>query len=127
MSIDTTKMTPVRQHVQPHSKNVRRVLKEMGQHEINTLNLRGQFTISGFREYEFTCECDVTYSGEILSTRGVYLPSLWLPMSEILSKGYSLIKVKKRIRRDVFTNVRGIVRIFLSGNKPIFIKKVNIV
>lgn len=111
----------------PHSKNIRTILRNSGQYLIERHNIKGNITIIGYREYDTHCECDVTFTGKFLNSRGRYFNAEWIDSNQISPQQYSLRKVRSLIRNSSNLTVKKILKFFTSGEKPIKIKKVDII
>ncbi len=111
----------------PHSKNIRQILRDSGQYRIDKHNIQGDIMIIGYREYDTYCECDLTFTGKFLNSRGRYFNADWVETSQISPTEYSLRKIRSLVRKSSSLTVNGLLKFFISEKKPIKIKKVNIV
>lgn len=100
----------------PESKAKRKLIKKYGNKiPINTENIRGYFTITGFRKYRFYNNVDIIFHGEIYvyfdGKRDWFDSSL---LNLITKRGLqvSKIKVNRIIRKNLFKNVSDFVKFF---------------
>lgn len=113
--------------MKPYSKNIRVILNESGEHYFERPNVKGSITIVGYREYDNYCECDLTFSGQILVGRGPYFIADWIDTNQLTEEEYSFRKIRTMIRKSSGLAMRGILKFFVSDRMPIRIKKVNII
>lgn len=91
----------------PESKKRREVLKKfLKDVEVNTKNIRGKFSVVGYRKYSFYEEVDVVFDGQFF---GRYKgKNDWIHSSVLENRKetrVSLIKVNKILRRNLFKDI----------------------
>jgi len=100
----------------PSAKATSKIVKKYGNKvSISNSYLKGDFTIKNFRTYDYACEVDISFKGEILVSyagkKQWYSSSI---MGESSSNGrrVSKIKVNRFLKRNMFFEVKTYLKYF---------------